>query len=306
MSNRDKWRLCGGTFFILISDARNPMPSHAEMYMGKQSGITEPETLLALARVVTPGLKEPMHSEAKSFRDGTLDFKACEGWGWKQFLFRDASAKTSFDERIKNSYSECLANMTGFTNKYLQLRTKTKKDVYLVKALLELLDADDSIQDDKEFYAKKNGTTATKSELLSASSICLESFLLGLWHYCIVDVKKNSIGKETYAEWCPPTEGNNERPYVAAVGENSKRNIKLTYCEKSEFENMTSAEKPYAPDEPEPEIVDAVPEKEEQSVQQNLNQAINQPRVFNIHMEQSGSGTQNAYIENYYEKRKED
>ena len=52
MANRDNWRLCGGTFFILISDARNPMPSHAERYMGKQSGITEPETLLALVRIV--------------------------------------------------------------------------------------------------------------------------------------------------------------------------------------------------------------------------------------------------------------
>lgn len=63
MSNRDKWRLCGGTFFILISDARKAMPSHDEMYMGKKSGITEPETLFALARIVTPDLPEPMSSE---------------------------------------------------------------------------------------------------------------------------------------------------------------------------------------------------------------------------------------------------
>jgi hypothetical protein len=67
------WRLCGGTFFILISDARNPMPSHAERYMGKQSGITEPETLLALARIVSPDIPDPLRSEDKSFRDGTLD-----------------------------------------------------------------------------------------------------------------------------------------------------------------------------------------------------------------------------------------
>jgi hypothetical protein len=76
MSNRDKWRLCGGTFFILISDARKAMPSHDEMYMGKKSGITEPETLFALAKIVTPDLQEPLPSEEKSWRDGTFDLGA--------------------------------------------------------------------------------------------------------------------------------------------------------------------------------------------------------------------------------------
>lgn len=106
MANRENWRLCGGTFFILISDARNPMPSHAERYMGKQSGITEPETLLALARIVSPDIPDPLRSEDKSFRDGTLDFKSCKGWGWRSFLLNNASAKKSFDNRIKNSYIE--------------------------------------------------------------------------------------------------------------------------------------------------------------------------------------------------------
>jgi len=193
MSNRDKWRLCGGTFFILISDARKAMPSHDEMYMGKKSGITEPETLFALARIVTPDLPEPMSSEEKSWRDGTFDFKSCKGWGWKQYRFVDASVRASFDSRIKSEYSSCLEQMMTFTNKYLDLRTSTKKDEYLVKAILELLDADEGITDDTRFYANKDGTTITKAELLSSPSVCLESFLLGIWHYCIVCINKNSI-----------------------------------------------------------------------------------------------------------------
>lgn len=128
MANRDNWRLCGGTFFILISDARNPMPSHAERYMGKQSGITEPETLLALVRIVSPDIPDPLRSEDKSFRDGTLDFKSCQGWGWRSFLLNNKSVKKSFDDRIKSTYTECLAAMTAFTNKYLDLRSSTRKD----------------------------------------------------------------------------------------------------------------------------------------------------------------------------------
>ena len=136
MDNRNRWKLCGGTFFILISNARKQMPSKGEMYTGKKSGITEPETLMSLARIVTPDIEEPTSLENKSMRDGTSDFKACRGWGWRQFLLGDMAAKKSFDERMKNDYQGCLAQMTEFTNKYLDLRTDTHKDVFLVKALL--------------------------------------------------------------------------------------------------------------------------------------------------------------------------
>ena len=196
--------------------------------------------------------------------------------------------------------------MTEFTNKYLDLRTDTHKDVFLVKALLELLDADGTIDGDTKFYAEKSGETITKDELLGQSTICLESFLLGLWHYCIVEVKKNSIGQETYKEWCPPTEGNNERPYEAAIGENSNRELKLTYCYPSDFDIPKEADEKDGSGSPESEVIDAIPEPDEQSAQQSLEQTINQPKVFNFHFEQSGKGTQIGFVENYYEKDEED
>jgi hypothetical protein len=306
MDNRNRWKLCGGTFFILISNARKQMPSKGEMYTGKKSGITEPETLMSLARIVTPDIEEPTSLENKSMRDGTSDFKACRGWGWRQFLLGDMAAKKSFDERMKNDYQGCLAQMTEFTNKYLDLRTDTHKDVFLVKALLELLDADGTIDGDTKFYAEKSGETITKDELLGQSTICLESFLLGLWHYCIVEVKKNSIGQETYKEWCPPTEGNYVRPYEAAIGENSNRELKLTYCYPSDFDIPKEADEKDGSGSPESEVIDAIPEPDEQSAQQSLEQTINQPKVFNFHFEQSGKGTQIGFVENYYEKDEED
>lgn len=313
MENRDKWRLCGGTFFSLISDARNQMPSHAEMYDGVKSGISEPETLLALARIVTPSIPEPMESEKGSFRDGTLDFKSCIGWGWKQFLFRDKSAKKSFDDRIKGDYSECLARMTAFTNKFLVLHSYSRKDEYLVKALLELLDADTTISSDTSFCVKEDGSTITKAELLAAQEICLEPFLLGLWHYCIVRVKKNTIGKDTYGEWCPPTEGNNERPYEAEVGEKSERNIRLDYCDKDYYAKTLldilagkTADDESSNSESDPEIIDAIPEQEESPQPQTVNQSGNNPIAFNIKMSQTGNGKQFGYVAEYHEKDEEE
>lgn len=305
MSNRDKWRLCGGTFFILISDARKAMPSHDEMYMGKKSGITEPETLFALAKIVTPDLQEPLPSEEKSWRDGTFDFKSCKGWGWKQFRFRDSSVKASFDSRIKNDYSKCLKQMTTFTNKYLDLCTSTKKDEYLVKAILELLKADKTIDDETEFYAKFDGTLIKKRDLLAPDDeICFEAFLLGIWHYCIVSIKQNSIGKDTYAEWCPRTEGNNDRPYEAAIGEKSSHKVKITYCQESDFDFSEGEESTNKEDAIEQEVIDPTPEQENdsQTTPQSMSQTVNNPIVLNITMNQSGNGKQVGYINNYYEK----
>lgn len=307
MTNKGNWRLCGGTFFILISDARKPMPTHDVMYMGKKSGITEPETLWALARIVTPDLPEPMSSEAKSFRDGTLDFKSCKGWGWRHFLFNNTSVRKSFDNRIKSNYDKCLVAMTAFTNKYLDLHSDTRKDEYLVKAILELLDADTTITNNSEFFANKDGMAVTKEKILSSPSVCLESLLLGLWHYCIVCIKKNSIGKETYAEWCPPTEGNNERPYMAEIGEKSPREVKLTYCNLSDFVKDNTDKKSNEAYKPKSEVVNTIPESDEQATQKNIEQTINQPKVFNFHFEQSGgNGKQFGYVENYFEKDEED
>lgn len=227
-----------------------------------------------------------MRSEDKSFRDGTLDFKSCQGWGWRSFLLNNKSVKKSFDDSIKSTYTKCLAAMTAFTNKYLDLRSSTRKDEYLVKALLELLAADHTIPADTEFYANRVGTTLTKKELLLPDTkLYLEALLLGIWHYCIVHIKKNTIGQASYDEWCPPTEGNNERPYEAAIGENSSRKVDFDYCYPSDF--VFSSEKDLEVDDasPEPEVVDAIPDPDEQSNNQNLEQTINQPKVFNFRFE---------------------
>ncbi|WP_031555049.1 hypothetical protein [Oribacterium sp. FC2011] len=231
MGNRDKWRLCGGTFFTLISSARKPLLSKDENYKGNRSGLSEPETLLALARIVTPDIPKPMKTEEKTLRDGTLDFKSCVGWGSRFFRLGDKSAKKSFDDRIKNDYTDCLASMAAFTNRYLELHTSTRKDEYLVKALIEVLEADKEIDNDAEFYAKEDGSIITKEDILKAKKINFEALLLGIWHYVLLSLKDNKIGAETYEEWCPLPDEGTERPYTAEIGENSTRKVTIDYCD---------------------------------------------------------------------------
>ena len=229
MPNNEPYRLCGGTFFVLVSNARKPMPSKDELYKGTVSGLSEPEALLALAKTLIPDIPQPLQTEMKSLKDNARDFKACIRNGGTFYRFGDAAVLKTFDDRVKNQYEIPLAAMVEFVEAFLDVRTSTKKDEYLVKGLVELLDADMTIDGNALFYACEDGSAMAKDQILASDKLCVPSFLLGLWHYALTVVKDNKVGQKTYDEFCPKR-GGSERTYTKMLGENSSRDIKLTYC----------------------------------------------------------------------------
>jgi hypothetical protein len=236
MVKNDGFKLCGGTFFTLIVNARKPLLSKSQNYAGQSSGLSEWETLLALAKVVIPDICTPMTSEIKTIRDNTRDFKACINWGGRFLRFGDASIRKSFDNRVKQNYRVPLSEMARFVENFLDVRTSTKKDEYLIKALVEVIAQDEGIDPEQDFYICDNGSSMKKDQILHAATICVQPFLLGLWHYVITGVDDNRIGADTYNEWCP-AQGGAERPYIAAIGEHSTRSIQLEYCDITMNEN---------------------------------------------------------------------
>lgn len=261
MSNKEPYRLCGGTFFVLVSNARKPMPSKDELYKGKVSGLSEPEALLSLAKALIPDIPNPMQTELKSLKDNTRDFKACIRNGGTFYRFGDAAVLKTFDDRVKNQYQVPLAAMVEFVETFLDVRTSTKKDEYLIKGLIELLDADTTIDGNAEFYAREDGGTMTKDQILSEDKFCVPSFLLGLWHYALTVIRDNTAGKKTYNEFCPKR-GGSERVYTKKLGENSTRNIKLTYCVSPALDDLDWRS------EPENDEENIEPEIEEDTVSQ--------------------------------------
>lgn len=236
MEKNEYYRLCGGTFFVLLADARKPALSKAECYDGKRSGTTEPELLLALAKVVTPDLPKPMDTETRTIKDNTRDFKACINWGGRFIRFGDAGVRKSFDDRVKRAYQIPLAEMTHCVDDFLDVHTSTKKDEYLIKALVEVIAQDENIDPGQSFYVCEDGSTMTKDQIIHAATICVQPFLLGIWHYVITGIDDNRIGADTYNEWCP-SQGGAERSYIAAIGEHSTRSIHLEYCDVATDEN---------------------------------------------------------------------
>ncbi|KGP76133.1 hypothetical protein JT05_06605 [Desulfosporosinus sp. Tol-M] len=277
MSNFTYPVLCGGTFFTLVLEARNQRTSRRSQYAGELDGLSQPETLAGLGSVVYPEYTAPKNKD--TFSTNASDYKSCENNGTNlSFLFDHEVA--AFDNRVKTQYLEALKAMDDFIKRFLEIGTSTAREVWLVRAFLDLINADQSIADNQEFYIAENGQGITKAALRGMSDFCLQTFLLGVWHFVIVNRQDNKVGKATYDTWCP-SRGRAERKYTGPMGDGITRPINVTLLEMltSEIEQETAAA---VEDEPSAEYGEAfVKDATEDASSKTTNQTVNNPSVFN-------------------------
>jgi len=269
--------LCGGTFFTLILETRNQRTSRRSQYAGELDGLSQPETLAGLGRVVYPEYSEPKNKD--TFSTNASDYKSCENNGTNlSFLFDQEVG--AFDNRVKTQYVAALRTMDDFVRRFLEVGTSTAKEVWLVKAFLDLINADQSIDDNQEFYIAENGQGITKAALRGMSDFCLQTFLLGVWHFVIVNRPDNKSGKATYDTWCP-SRGRAERKYTGSMGDSVTRSINVTLLEMVDDETKqetasTVEDEPFA-EYGEPFANGAT----EDASSKATNQTVNNPFVFN-------------------------
>ena len=299
MTNTGIPRLCGGTVFTLILEARQQRYGVREHFAGDSDGLSEMDTLIGLAQVMVPDLKRPAKTREDTVQGNTTEFKICKTAGGKGYYpFSNRQSKKAFDDRVKGYYAEALKAMCDFVKNFIWVKGSDKQDVNLVKALLDLIERDDSINNSQVFYIMPDGKPVTKQRIdqIDGEDVCLESFLLGVWHYAIMRREGNTIGKATMNEWCP-SKGGAPREYEGHMGENLSRNIRLTY--------LGDVEVPDQDEEIEhigAEVVEETKDPEPEPQPQTVNQSVNNPVVINITMNQSGNGRQYGYIADYHEK----
>ena len=245
-------------------------------YMGESDGLSDPSALIALTKVMIPDYITPTATMMSTFKGNTSDFKTCRISSSAYLPFKDSAALNAFDNRIKTDYRSAMETMSVFVSTFIDAETSTKKDEYLVKALLELIEKDNSIDDGQAFYASEDGSIITKANLLIVSKFCLQSFLLGIWHFVLLNRKDNKVGQKTYSEWCPPR-GGAERIYTATLGETLTRPINVY----SKVIKLT-IEAEIVDDSPFEEYGEAMGEdKSKEDTSKTTQQTINKPIVFN-------------------------
>lgn len=226
MSSIVNLRLCGGTFFTLALQARYPLLSSNDLYAGKKEELTEPELLLSLVKICIKNYPRPDTTHGSTFAKDVSRYKSCRISKSSALPFGDSGAISSFDARIKNEYAVALSDMSEFTARFIDTVSDARKDTQLVRALMELIERDNSIDANQQFYVLEDGSPITKKNLTALTCICLQSFLLGVWHFVLTMRPDNEIGKFTYDAWCPPS-GNRRRDFASTIGHSN--NVSVYY-----------------------------------------------------------------------------
>lgn len=280
-------RLCGGTFFTLILQALRQRMNAREHYDGDSDGLSDPEVLVGLLSVINPSYADPGKERLKTTVN---NYKRCGISTSTYFPFDDEQVIAAFDKNVRTDYQAALNRMIEFVNKFLDLGEPVYKDARLVRALIDLIQQDQSIKVDDEFYIESDGQKKKKTALGGLKKVCLPSFLLGVWHYVVVNRKDNSIGKKTYDIWCP-SNGGGQRKYTAHMGEEILNDL-TTYC-------VDAVDKTEADTEAAETVII------EEASKQPTQQTVNNPFVFNFN-QYGNNGTQIGHIENYYRGKKEE
>lgn len=188
--------LCGGTFFTLILQAGKQGLNERKKWASKSGALSQGTVLEALIKITTPSYT--ISNDAVSFKSVVSEYKSCKISQSGQLPLSDQAIISAFDKRIKTDYQKTVAVMSDFAVIFLDVDVKGE---WLIKALLELIAADQTILSTDEFYIYPDGSKCTKLFLASLSKFCLPSFLLGLWHFIVTKRTNNSVGKDTYNLW---------------------------------------------------------------------------------------------------------
>ena len=288
MTTNNYPRLCGGTFFTLVLQALRQRMRAREHYKGESDGLSDPEVLMGLIKVINPDFQE---MDRKALRTKANDYKSCKTSGGAYFPFGDTQEIRSFDERVRNNYRAALNGMIGFVNDYLDLGETVGKAVRLARALIDLIKQDESIALSEEFFIEPDGQKIKKVALGGLNEVCLPAFLLGVWHYAVVSRKDNTVGQDTYDTWCPPA-GGASRVYSGHMGDGILDGLSVYYVDTEDAPELAE------------EYAERIEAKVIDPILQPMQQTVNNPFAFNF--TQNGyNNTQIGHVEHYHAGKKE-
>lgn len=229
-------RLCGGVFLTVLLKSKVGRIKGSD---GTKINLLEQEVFRRLVSIYQLSNFEP--NDFENFKTYTSRYKTCK----KDITFvikaTNSSYQKAFDGDVKSCQSKALQMMNGFVDECIDRNLRN----ILVETLLYIIEKDDSIRPDSNFYVSADGKPTKKRELLSTDKIALAPFLLGIWHYIIMNrVNSNAQHKNDYPNWREDIES-----FIRTANSNSK-NIEIIApwaasfeTEEDENDDLT-AEKP--------------------------------------------------------------
>lgn len=237
----EKPRLCGGTFFALLLDAKVEAMSQREHRKGHRDKRIIPNLMSKLLWVMTGNEVNLADKALETFGSNVNKYRLCkiDGGAHVPLKRTDAEVK-AFDRLIREDYSAVLHRMDEFLQDTLDFREDLQKPDNLVKALMDTVSQDRNC-DNKEFFVLEDGDSIPGVEVIAMKEICLPAFILGMWHAALMIPEKNSEGLATINEWCPST-GGGHRSYSGSMGENWPVKIEIKGLNTTVIPKLTAEE----------------------------------------------------------------
>lgn len=208
----NNFKLCGGTLFALLTNAKLTKKKSTL----QRKGYSQEELMLDLVRIYYPSVQF-----GDSFKKDTNNFKRCIIDDCSSFSFTNQELINSFDNELKANYSLKMQQMSELLNHFFDLKNEPVLNK-LVRSILELIEKDDSIGKNAKFYVLPNGSSITKLDMLLRDAFNLSSFILGVFHYVIVNKIDNRLGLQTYETWYTSPGSNKKHDFTSNIGDNYK------------------------------------------------------------------------------------
>lgn len=233
--------LCGGTFFTLLLEAAKNGRNERKKW-GEGSEFTERDVFEALVKIAAPTYEKPADSD--NFKSVVSAYKSCNMKKSGRLPIYEQANISTFSNRIRDNYQTPLLDMTELVKKYINIAGKGN---WLIRALLELICEDESIDGTEALFIYENGESISKGELHTLNEICIPAFLLGVWYFIVSVKTNNGTGKATYDEWCKHGKSKNTRePFKSNIGEGITRSLNLFMPSKTEDNDYITEDEPSA------------------------------------------------------------
>ena len=181
MGNEVALHLSGGVFFNLMLAAR------------KKPVANQNQCLKELLYIYDRSAKEMAGNSLVTIASR---FRNCDPDLHSDYIrFGDPVVVEEFNGRMREDYASVVGEVKNYADQYLDLEVNGK---WLVRALMELVEKDNLIQDNAKFMAIPGGLPAYKQEFPEMHVVYIYNFLLSVWHYICCTHGMTENGQETY------------------------------------------------------------------------------------------------------------
>ena len=240
--------LCGGVLYFLLAQTKASKGSARDHRNGIKDDHSDPIMMGDLIYTFTGNTNFGASKDTSLYRE-------CGSEGSINVPFNDSAFATSYDSTVKYHYGEALSRMCEFVDWHLN----DKKDEWLAKALVDIIERDPDIADTDAFYINSDGHPSTKAEIRTMTYFEIQPVLVGIVHYILTArMNCNHLGITTLDNW-GEKKTRSERRYTGDAGAGISRRIDVKRYSPA-AEDLSEKEKTAPleePEEPETEYIEA-------------------------------------------------